>query len=564
VAGDAVLALADELAGASLHHDPFEASYMGVSGYDDAVPDLSPEAQQRWRSYLVDTLVRCDRLESDADRRHFRDRILLAAVRDHAGRAVAAADSRVEDVAVSTMASGPAMALFAAASARVADAASASAFLSRCRRLPTYLDEHAERLRVSAASGFTPVAPLVEDVIRQLNDALIEADRNPFLLHQPPPGWDRGAAWRAELELVVRDEIRPAFARYTDVLREILSNSRRPERAGLVHVPGGMAAYLCCIRIGTTLALDADEIHRIGSTTLAEVTERMTEIGARLWGTRSADEVIQRMRDETATRTADGDLTARSADAIGRAEHRMAEIFRPPLPPPCAVQAMPAHLAKSGAPPMYRPPARDGSGAGAYLVNDVEPGAAASWGLEVAAFHEGVPGHHAQLARLQQVPDLPLLLSAFGTVPHVEGWGLYAEQLADELGLYSDDMQRLGMLAMQAWRAVRLVVDTGLHARGWSRARARRFALDHTPMPSRFVEVEIDRYIAFPGQALGYLIGQREINRLRREARSRLGAAFDLRDFHAAVLDHGSLPLPVLAEAVDHWTTSRSSRSDPP
>jgi uncharacterized protein (DUF885 family) len=161
-----------------------------------------------------------------------------------------------------------------------------------------------------------------------------------------------------------------------------------------------------------------------------------------------------------------------------------------------------------------------------------------------------------QFSRLQLLPQLPLLVTAFYVVPHGEGWGLYAERLADEFGLYSDDTQRLGMLACAAWRAVRLVVDTGLHARGWSRGRAREFALAHSPMPAAFVDAEIDRYIALPGQALGYLVGQREILRLREDARSRLGAAWDIRDFHSAVLDHGSLPLTVLGQVVAEWVTA--------
>lgn len=220
---------------------------------------------------------------------------------------------------------------------------------------------------------------------------------------------------------------------------------------------------------------------------------------------------------------------------------------------------MPRHMAGFGAPPFYSPPARDGSRPGAYLYNDINPGPAGSWALEATAFHEAVPGHHVQFARLQAMRHLPLLLTTFYVVAHGEGWGLYAEQLADEFGLYSDNQQRLGMLACAAWRAVRLVVDTGLHARGWSRQHAYEFALAHCPMPESFVAAEIDRYIAIPGQALGYLIGQREILRLRDYARIRLGAAYDIRDFHSAVLDHGFLPLTVLSRAVEEWVTSATA-----
>jgi len=264
--------------------------------------------------------------------------------------------------------------------------------------------------------------------------------------------------------------------------------------------------------------------------------------------------VLARLRQDPSLQpAASGDPMAAAAAAIARAEERLAELFHPPLPPPCTVAAMPQQLAASGAPPMYSPPARDGSRAGAYLFNTVDPGPAGGWGLEAIAFHEGVPGHHAQYARLQRLAELPLLLRVFPVVAHGEGWGLYAEQLADELGLYSNDLQRLGMLAGAAWRAVRLVVDTGLHAHGWSRSQALGFALAHTPMPEPFMAAEIDRYIAWPGQALGYLIGQRELLRLRTHARARLGAAFELRDFHAAVLDHGALPLPVLSKVIEAW-----------
>jgi uncharacterized protein (DUF885 family) len=174
-----------------------------------------------------------------------------------------------------------------------------------------------------------------------------------------------------------------------------------------------------------------------------------------------------RFRKDPAPAAADGAAAmARGADAIARAEEQLPDMFRSPLPPPCAVEPMPPHMAKFGAPPYYSPPARDGSRAGAYLFNDVHQGQAGSWALEATAFHEGVPGHHAQSARVQLLPHLPLLQTGLYVVPHGEGWGLYAERLADEFGLYSDEVQRLGMLGCAAWRAVRLVVDSGLHARG--------------------------------------------------------------------------------------------------
>lgn len=549
----AIETLAGELAGVLLSGDPFGASFMSIPGYDDAVPDLTPEYQQDWRGRLVAIIARAAGCEADG--LGIDHRVLLETARDTAARELAAADSRVYDFSVTTFPlGGPSLVLLTASRTTVTDAPSAAAYLARCRQIPVYLDQHGARLRAAVRDGLTPVAPLVSDAIRQLEHYLSYPERDPMLTHRPPQGWTGAAAWQEEVEGVVRDAVRPAMGRYADLLAELLPRSRRPEQAGLLYVPGGIGAYASCVRNGTTLPFDPDELHRLGLTALAEIEEQIAELGRRALGAADAAEIMVRFRKDPEMTAPDGATAmTRAAAAIARAGERLPDLFRAPLPPSCAVDPMPPHMAEFGAPPYYSPPARDGSRPGAYLFNDVRPGQAGSWALEATAFHEGVPGHHAQFARVQLLPDLPLLLSGFYVVPHGEGWGLYAERLADEFGLYSDDVQRMGMLGSAAFRAVRLVVDTGLHARGWSRERAREFALAHSPMPEEFIDAEIDRYIALPGQALGYLTGQREILRLRDEARARLGAAFDIRDFHSAVLDHGSLPLPVLRQVVADW-----------
>jgi uncharacterized protein (DUF885 family) len=572
----AIEELADELAEILLRADPFWASFMAISGYDDAVPDLSPEGQQEWRNRLVDVIVRSGRCEAGAAAAE--DRVLLEATRDTAARYLAAADSRIEEYSVTTFPlGGPSRMLLIASRTRIGDPDRAAAYLTRCRRIPAHLDQCTAMLRTAAEDGLLPVAPLVDNAIKQLRDHLSHPARDPLLSHRGPEGWAGTASWRDEIERIVRDDIRPAIGRYVDLLAELRPRSRPPERAGLVHVPGGVAAYACCIRNGTTLPFDPDELHRIGLAALAEIEARIADLGARAFGTPDLDAVLARLRDDATaaapgaqavqgTRAAQGTGTAQGAEAmaraavaVSRAQERLADMFRPPMPPPCAVEPMPPHMAEFGAPPYYSPPAPDGSRPGAYLFNNIHPAQAGRWALEATTFHEAIPGHHVQFARLQLMPHLPRLLTAFYVVPHGEGWGLYAERLADEFGLYSDDTQRLGMLGCAAWRAVRLVVDSGLHARGWSRDQARAFALAHSPMPPDFADAEIDRYIAVPGQALGYLIGQREILRLRDDARSRLGSAFDLRDFHSAILDHGSVPLTVLGRIVSEW-----SERDPP
>jgi uncharacterized protein (DUF885 family) len=220
---------------------------------------------------------------------------------------------------------------------------------------------------------------------------------------------------------------------------------------------------------------------------------------------------------------------------------------------------MPPTVAESGMAPHYTRPRDDGSRPGTYWFNTTLPTAGTGWDLEAVAFHETVPGHHSQLARLQRVAGLPLLQQASVTV-HAEGWGLYAERLADEFGLYSGVEAQIGSVYVEMHRAARLVVDTGLHALGWSRQQARDYMLEHVALAEGFLANEIDRYIVWPGQALAYLVGQREILRLRERARDTLRDAFDLPTFNATILDHGNLPMPVLQRVVEAALTPPGER----
>jgi uncharacterized protein (DUF885 family) len=214
---------------------------------------------------------------------------------------------------------------------------------------------------------------------------------------------------------------------------------------------------------------------------------------------------------------------------------------------------MPQVVASSGMAPHYSPPRLDGSRPGTFWFNTECPTAGTGWDLEVVAFHEAVPGHHLQLSRIQLLTDLPALQRQRSVTVFSEGWGLYAEQLAGEIGLYSGTEGTLGALAASLMRAARLVIDTGLHDLGWSRQKAVDFYVAHVPMPVEFLANEVDRYIIWPGQALAYLTGKLEILRLRDEARRALGGGFALPDFHGAVLDSGSLPMPVLEEKIRFW-----------
>ena len=217
---------------------------------------------------------------------------------------------------------------------------------------------------------------------------------------------------------------------------------------------------------------------------------------------------------------------------------------------------MPEHEEKHSTIAYYREPAVDGSRPGQYYINTSEPETRPRYEAEALAYHEAVPGHHLQLAIGQELTSLPKFRRHTGPTAYVEGWGLYTERLADEMGLYSGDLDRIGVLSFDAWRACRLVVDTGMHALGWTRQQAIDFMLEHTALAANNVTNEVDRYIAMPGQALAYKIGQREILRLRAESERELGDRFDIRAFHDAVLSHGVVGLDTLGEIVGDWTRS--------
>jgi uncharacterized protein (DUF885 family) len=220
---------------------------------------------------------------------------------------------------------------------------------------------------------------------------------------------------------------------------------------------------------------------------------------------------------------------------------------------PCEVDDIPAYLAPYTTVAYYQQPHPDGSRPGTYFVNVYEPHTRPRHEAEVLAFHESVPGHHLQIAIAMERGELPAFRRYDGATVFVEGWALYTERLADEMGLYSGDTDRLGMLSFDSWRAARLVVDTGIHDMGWSREQAEAFLLENTPLAENNVVNEVDRYITTPGQALAYKTGQLEIRRLRAKAEAALGPSFSLPQFHAVVLGGGAVSMPVLRERVDAW-----------
>jgi uncharacterized protein (DUF885 family) len=542
--------LADRFHQRWLEANPFSATAYGIPGYDDLVPDTSQEGDQAWRAELTRFLLEAD--EIAAGSLNPADTVTLDCTKEMVTQELTVIDlAQVEYTVTAMQYSGPAVLMATAARTVLVDEAAAEAYLTRLRRSGTWLDQISERLRTGAAKGRLPVAPLVEQAIAWAEEVLTAPVPGPVLAPQPPPGWAAAAAWEEERRTVAAEVVRPALARWADTVRELLPRARPSEQAGLVHLPGGAEDYARAVRIYTTLPLSPEELHQTGLEHIAALEARAVELGGGL-GLSGLDEVFGALRD-SAGKIPPAEAIREAAIAVKRAEARAGEFFPQPLPPPCEVTPMPEVVAISGAAPHYTPPRLDGGRPGTFWFNTERPTAGTGWDIEVVAFHEAVPGHHLQLSRLQLLTELPAMQRQRSLPVFSEGWGLYAEQLAEEAGLYLDERGLLGSISTSLMRAARLVVDTGLHFYGWSREQALEFLTAHVPMPREFLAAEVDRYVVVPGQALAYLTGKLEIIRIREQAQQRLGSGFSLAAFHAAVLDHGSLPMPVLDRSIAGW-----------
>jgi uncharacterized protein (DUF885 family) len=551
-ANDALRAITDEYWEAKLEASPLFASFLGDHRYDDRADDLSAEAEQRLRGTWAALRERASTLDGELDETDRVTRDLLVHELDDNVRGI---DLRLAELASDQMEGIHADLLITAAQLRAPEPEHATMALERARQFGRMLAQASERFRQGLAAGRTPARINVERSINQVDGYLsspLESD--PFANLAGPDDWDGLEAWRGQLTDIVRDDLRPAFARYRDVLRdELLPVARPDDRAGLQWLDDGAELYQALIEIHTGLPLTPDELHAIGR---AEATEDLpaqyVELGGRELGTTELPEIFARLLDDPALRYRDGDeILAHARACLDAAGEAMGDWFGILPQAPCELRPVPDYLAADAPAAYYTPPAPDGSRPGEYHVNLHEPTDRGRAETASIAFHEAIPGHHLQLAIATERTDLPAFRRlSWGHTAFVEGWALYTERLADEMGLYESDVDRLGMLASDSWRACRLVVDTGLHTMGWTRQQAIDFMRANAPVNREEIVVEVDRYIGMPGQALAYKVGQREIRRLRDEARGALGPDFDIKAFHDTVLGAATISLRVLRDRV--------------
>jgi uncharacterized protein (DUF885 family) len=544
--------LAEEYFQALMDASPFDATVFGVRGWDAEVPDLSEAAEAETDRRLA----ALERRLAEVDAAHLgpQDRITLAMLaRGLADRRAELAARWPEFTVSATMSGIQTAVLGLVPKVTLATPEQAADYLERCAKLAGCLDQAGDRLRAGLETGRTPPALGVRAAVRQL-DAYLGAPvaDDPLLAPQPPAGTDP-ARFRDRLGEVVAASVRPAMARYRDLLADqVLERARPDDRCGLAYVPGGEAVYLAAVAHHTTTDRDPGELHQLGLDLVAALAEEYRALGERVLGTADMDQVLARLRDDPALRfTSAAEILQSGRDALERAVAALPAIVGRVPAAPCRVDEMSAYEAKDAVLGYYQPPAADGSHPGVHWLNTSAPETRTRYEYEALAFHESVPGHHLQFALAQELEELPRFRRFGYVTAFSEGWALYTERLADELGLYSGDLERFGMLSFDSWRACRLVVDTGLHQLGWSRDQAIDYLLANSALTRVNIENEVDRYVADPGQALAYMVGRLELVRLRERTKARLGGGFDLRAFHDLVLGTGGVPLSVLAEAVD-------------
>lgn len=405
-------------------------------------------------------------------------------------------------------------------------------------------------VREGVRLGYVATSDNVRRAIRELDALLATAPgRWPFVERARKAS---DAALVARLTRLVADELVPATRRYRDYLAEEYLPKAR-QAIGVSALPGGAACYRGAVLDSVGLDLSPDDLHALGLAKLAELRREMQEVGRRSFGSGDVDALLDRFR-EAPTFASSDEVIATANAAVARAEAQLPRWFGRLPKARVTVQPYPAFLSGSDLVERYTPQVGgDGTLSGIYFVNAFDPTRKPRVELESTSFHEALPGHHLQSAIALEATDRPeasryLFSSAFG-----EGWALYAERLADEMGLFSSDLDRLGLLASEAFRAARLVVDTGIHAKGWTRRQAVDFLHANSVLPRGVVESEIDRYVVWPGQATSYMVGAIEIRRLRERAREQLGDRFDIRAFHDVVLEDGAVTLPMLGTKVDDW-----------
>ena len=432
-------------------------------------------------------------------------------------------------------------------------------YVSRLKAFSDQTDQHIARMRAGIEAGLTQPAVIMRESAGQAKAHVVDDPRESlFLKNIPDETRDKFDAetWK-KIESSIIDAIKssvvPAFDRFAKFLeQEYLPACRGP--IGASALPRGRELYVDRVRYFTTLDITAEQLHQTGIDENARIRKEMNAIREKVKFDGDLKAFLKHLRTDPKFYPTSGDqLMKEAALILKKADGRLPEIFGRLPRIPYGLKKIPDFVAPQTTSAYYWPPAMDGSRGGFYYLNTYNLSSRPLYQLEALSMHEAVPGHHLQLALQAELTDLHPISRQSEMTAFIEGWALYSERLGKEIGFYKDPYQDFGRLSMEAWRASRLVVDTGIHWMGWTRQQAIDYMADNTALSQHNIVAEVDRYIGWPGQALGYKTGELAISRMRREAEAELGDKFDIRAFHDRVLEAGAIPLPMLERRVKEW-----------
>ena len=435
-------------------------------------------------------------------------------------------------------------------------------WLKRMAAVPTVVEQATALMREGLKAKNTPPKVLMQRIPAQIGSQVVDDPvKSPFFkpfakFPDAVPASER-AALQAEAKKIIAEHIVPAYRKFDEFFsREYLPGSR--ESIAAADLPDGREYYDFLAAQFTTTDLSANQIHEIGLKEVARIRGEMEKVKSEVGFQGTLTQFFDHLRTDPKFFYKSPEELFTAYQAISkRIDPELVKISKMIPRLPYGVRPIPDNLAPDTTTAYYQGGALDGSRAGYYYVNLYKPDVRPKWEMMALSLHEAVPGHHFQISRAMELSDMPQFRRTGYFTAYGEGWGLYAERLGYDMGLYDDPYDRMGQLAYDMWRAVRLVVDTGMHSKGWSRDRAIQFFMDNAPKTRQDVVNEIDRYIAWPGQALAYKIGQMKISELRARAEKQLGPKFDIREFNDAVLETGSVPLEALERHIDAWIAAR-------
>jgi len=450
---------------------------------------------------------------------------------------------------------------YAALNTVLGDEAAADAWIARLEALPAYYARETDNMRRGIRTGMTQPPRTVERAIADVRGQIAQPDdKTPLLapFRNVPQSFpaDRHAALEVRARGVLQAQVRPAQQSLLQFLEHEYLPAARPE-IGISSVPQGRDYYAYLARRHTSTTMTPAAIHALGESEVQRIRTRMDQAIAQTGFKGKFQEFLASVRKDPRFYVGSAEYGEKCSEVAKRADFAMPKYFG--RLPRLSYGVLPIPTGLESSANGYLPGSPEQGVAGMVVYKPWMAEKMPTFGIPAWVLHEGVPGHHHQISLSQELTDLPEFRRADDVTAYVEGWGLYSEYLGEEMGIYRDPYEQFGRLSLEIWRACRLVVDTGMHVMGWSRDRAMACLQENSALAPAEIEFEVDRYIAWPGQALAYKIGELKIIELRQRAAKQLGAKFDLREFHDLVLGAGPMPLDLLQARVDRWIEARTA-----